>query len=553
MKASAIQKLKRKLAAGQPVFGMWVTLESPSITEMAVAIGLDWIVIDAEHGHLDWKEILEHVRATVRSDTVALVRLAELSAALVKRALDCGADGVLIPWVETADQLRQAVAFAHYPPAGVRGIGGERATAWGQCLVEHVQEANENVLVVPMIESVRAGRNIRELIDVDGVDLFYLGPADYSSSAGFAGQWQGPGVAEQLLEIKDQIRAAGKHCGVIATSDANLLERRAQGFQMLCVGSDAGFLLRGLHNALAAVGRDRKLTTFLAPGPQTESPAPLDRPPAHFRPDRLEVITEPECAPKIEIQPGVIFECLVGDHNGARKLTTGIVAVAPAVQLAYHTHPTSESITLLEGAGVVEVEGRRYTLSPFDNVTVPPGVAHAVENASPERDARFSIAFPTTTPARDFVSADFHRTTMPNTSTGPGNPHLERVTRFALAERCGDGTGATFIDYFNSDLVANIEMSGGYGLFDPGGRLPAHVHDFDESICIVDGHATCVVEGRKYSMTNRATALQPRGRVHYFMNNSDKPMAMLWVYAGPQPERIIVEERNATAEGNPWK
>jgi quercetin dioxygenase-like cupin family protein len=127
------------------------------------------------------------------------------------------------------------------------------------------------------------------------------------------------------------------------------------------------------------------------------------------------------------------------------------------------------------------------------------------------------------------------------------------VTRFALAERCGDGTGATFIDYFNSDLVANIEMSGGYGLFDPGGRLPAHVHDFDESICIVDGHATCVVEGRKYSMTNRATALQPRGRVHYFMNNSDKPMAMLWVYAGPQPERIIVEERNATAEGNPWK
>ena len=76
MKTSAIRKLRQKLAANQPTYGMWVTLESPSISEMASALGLDWIVIDAEHGHLDWKEIVEHQRATVRSDTVALVRVA---------------------------------------------------------------------------------------------------------------------------------------------------------------------------------------------------------------------------------------------------------------------------------------------------------------------------------------------------------------------------------------------------------------------------------------------------------------------------------------------
>src|SRR5947207_8789408 len=154
MKIAAIKALREKLAADLPVYGLWFTLESAGISEMAVALGLDWIVVDAEHGHLDWKEILDHLRAAVRSDTVALVRIAELNGALIKRALDIGADGVVIPWIETAEQLAQAAAFATFPPEGKRGIGAERATAWGECFAQHTQEANEHVLVVPVIESV---------------------------------------------------------------------------------------------------------------------------------------------------------------------------------------------------------------------------------------------------------------------------------------------------------------------------------------------------------------------------------------------------------------
>ena len=101
--------------------------------------------------------------------------------------------------------------------------------------------------------------------------------------------------------------------------------------------------------------------------------------------------------------------------------------------------------------------------------------------------------------------------------------------------------------------MPNIEMSGGYASFQPGGRLPAHIHDFDESICIVEGRATCIVEGRRYSLSECATAIEPRGRVHYFINESSGPMAMIWVYAGPKPERIVVAERCCTVEGNPWK
>jgi 2-keto-3-deoxy-L-rhamnonate aldolase RhmA len=265
MKTAAIKSLREKLAADRAVYGLWVTLESASISEMAVALGLDWVVIDAEHGHLDWKEILEHVRATIRSDTVALVRVAELNGGLIKRALDIGADGVVIPWVETAAQLERAVAYARFPPQGLRGIGAERATGWGECLGQHTKEANDHVLLVPIIETVTAGRNIRELCQVNGADLFFLGPADYSSTAGYCGQWEGPGVAAELLAIKDVIRAGGKTCGIVANTAENLAERRQQGFRMLGIGLDTGLLLRSLHASLALVGQDRRIKPDLIP------------------------------------------------------------------------------------------------------------------------------------------------------------------------------------------------------------------------------------------------------------------------------------------------
>ncbi len=257
MNTLAVRKLRETLAAGNPVLGLWVTLESASVTEMAVGLGLDWVVIDAEHGHLDWKEIVEHLRTAVRSETVALVRVAELDRGLIKRALDIGADGVVVPWMETEDQLRQAVAFARYPPEGCRGLGAERATGWGECLAEHTVEANDHVLVVPIIESIRAVGAVPRMCQVEGVDIVFFGPADFSATAGFRGQWEGPGVARQRLALKDTIREAGKHCGVVATGTANLAERFEQGFRMIALGIDGGLLLRSIHASLAAVGRDR--------------------------------------------------------------------------------------------------------------------------------------------------------------------------------------------------------------------------------------------------------------------------------------------------------
>src|SRR4051794_31244249 len=107
--------LKRKLVAGKVTHGLWVTLESPTITEIAVTLGFDWVVIDAEHGHLDYKDIMEHVRVTRNTDTTPLVRVQEIQQGIIKRVLDVGAAGIIVPQVTSPEEVERAVRFAKYP------------------------------------------------------------------------------------------------------------------------------------------------------------------------------------------------------------------------------------------------------------------------------------------------------------------------------------------------------------------------------------------------------------------------------------------------------
>ena len=536
MKTRALKRFRSKLANNEPVYGLWVTLESASITEMAVALGMDWVVVDAEHGHLDWKEINEHIRAAVRSDTVVLVRLQERSTALTKRALDIGADGVVIPWVSTAEELEEAIRDARYPTEGRRGIGGERATAWGQCVAQHTSEANEHVLVVPIIENIAAIANVPGMCELDGAEVLFFGPNDFSASAGYRGQWEGPGVAEQILQLKDLIRAKGKRCGIMSTGLENLVERREQGFQMLGLGTDSGLLLRAIHQSLQAVDRDRMPAPSLDPKDGRDFRLPLPQPPEDKSPDRDEVITGLGEGETVELEPGITVESLVGNFNTARGLTTGIVTLQPEALLNYHTHPCAESITVLEGEAEISIEGRTYRLGPLDNITIPRWLPHQARNLDSGKPVRLHVALAMSIPERNSVARSFDPFEVPSDSDG--SPGFERVTRFSSADRLlGVGPGAEFIDYFNAALMPGI---GGFARFDPGGRLPDHLHDFDESICITRGDANCLVEGRKYSLNNCATAMVPRGRVHYFINESEHQMDMIWVYAGPMPERIVI-------------
>mgnify|MGYP002623171723 CR=1 FL=1 len=540
MKTAAITGLRRKLAAEEPAYGIWVTLESPSMTEMAVAVGLDYVVIDAEHSDLDWREIANHIRATVRSTTVAIVRLPEHNTGSIKRALDLGADGIAIPGVESAAQLAEIVRDCRYPPEGRRGVGADRATAWGQAFAEHTAEANAHVLVLPILESPPAHANIRELAEVDGVEMFYIGPADYSATSGHLGQWEGPGVADELLQIRDAIRSAGKYVGIIGTSHADLILRREQGFQLLGLGTDAGLTLRAIREALRAAGMDRIPAASLDAGDAKPVAVPLRHIPEQMRTDRRESMTATGDGMAVNLAEGVSCELLAGDFTSARGLSTGIVTLHAGAGLPYHTHPCTESISVLAGTIDAAVEGRVYRLQAGDNIVVPRWLPHSVRNPDPSQKARVHVAFGMSVPVRAEMPHEFGAQQMPDDSCG--RPGTEHVTRLKSATRYAAGPNTEFVDYFNEKLVPGIEMSGGWARFSTGGRLPAHYHDFDESICIIDGAAVCLVGDRRYDLSECATACVPRGLPHYFVNESDASMSMIWVYAGPMPERIVVTD-----------
>lgn len=423
MKTAALKAFRQKLSRDEPVYGLWVTLESASITEMAVALGLDWVVIDIEHGHLDWKDVLEHVRATVRSETVILARIVGLDQGVIKRVLDIGADGVVIPWVETADQIRTALACARYPMEGVRGIGGERATCWGQCLPQHVAEANENVLVIPIIESVQGARNLSQMLQVPGVEMFFFGPSDYSSTAGFAGQWEGPGVAEQILAMKDRIRAAGRHCGVIATGDVNLSERIEQGFRMLAIGLDGGLLIRSLKVSLSAVGREAVFAPSLSPqdvaearryvgdgyGGSSSSAAPQST-----------SSTSPAAPPQapssrstLDWGSGTCFQALLTPSDATKELLTGMLTLPGGARVGYHRHDCPVSLTLLRGQVVADVEGRMHTLQACDSIALPSSTAYALTNRSSTSTAAVHVVLASAHPRGESVDAFYSRRAVP--------------------------------------------------------------------------------------------------------------------------------------------
>ena len=246
---------KAKLSGTEPAFGIWITLESPSITEMAARMGFDWIVIDAEHGYLDLKNVMEHVRVANLSNTPILVRIAEIQEGLIKRIMDIGADGIVVPQVRTVEEVELAVRCAKYPPEGRRGIGAERSTRWGQGIEQCITRANQNSIVVPMMETVEAGESIDAILDVPGIDAMFFGTHDYSASSGYPGTATEPQVIERIMAVQKKILARGVPCGIVAFEKEDIERVKAEGFRMIGLGFDTTLLIQAASQALAAAGR----------------------------------------------------------------------------------------------------------------------------------------------------------------------------------------------------------------------------------------------------------------------------------------------------------
>lgn len=252
---------------------------------------------------------------------------------------------------------------------------------------------------------------------------------------------------------------------------------------------------------------------------------------------RAKAITSGNGPSTVSLADGVDYRPLVSGESGAKGLSTGVATFQRNAKLPAHVHPVSEVIVPLSGKLHVTVEGRRYLLERYDAIHVPAGVVHWVQNDIGESPVSCFVTFASETPARDWVEQNLAIEDRVETDSSCA----EHLTRFESAPVYELSHEALFRDLFASRFGSR-GICGGYGIFQPGASLPCHVHGFDESITIVEGTAVCQVAGREYELANRDTASVPEGRPHRFINRSDQPMAMIWVYAGDEPDRTVLDQ-----------
>jgi len=242
---------KRALKAGKPQIGLWSTLSSSYTVEAVAGAGFDWLLLDSEHSPVDIENLLTQLQAAAPYASHPIVRIPWNDMVNTKRVLDIGAQSLLVPYVQTAEEARSAVASTRYPPAGVRGVAGTtRATRFGR-VKEYAKRAHEEICVLVQVETQSALGSIEAICAVDGVDGVFIGPADLHASMGHAGETANAKVKPLIDDAIRRIRKAGKAPGILTPNEADARHWLECGALFVAVGSDAGILARGA-DALAA-------------------------------------------------------------------------------------------------------------------------------------------------------------------------------------------------------------------------------------------------------------------------------------------------------------
>jgi 2-keto-3-deoxy-L-rhamnonate aldolase RhmA len=245
--------LKNKLAKGEVCLGGWITIGHPAVAEIMVHAGFDWVAIDEEHGTIDFEtgvRVLSVMRGTA---TVPFVRVRNNDELVIRRWLDAGAMGIIVPMINTAAQARAVVQAAKYPPQGRRGFGYCRANRYGAEFDEYVQRANDDIVLIAQIEHIEAVRNIDAVLDVDGIDGIFLGPYDLSGSMGLTGQIAHPDVDAAVETVRQACRRHNKVAGVhvVPVDPADVSRRANDGFTLIAASLDCVMLRYACEKTLA--------------------------------------------------------------------------------------------------------------------------------------------------------------------------------------------------------------------------------------------------------------------------------------------------------------
>jgi 4-hydroxy-2-oxoheptanedioate aldolase len=246
-----VNAFKRALAEGRTQIGLWTSLGTGTAAEILGGAGFDWLLIDTEHSPTELPMVLDQLRALEGTTATPIVRPAWNDPVLFKRLLDLGVQTLLVPYVQSADEARRAVAATRYPPAGMRGIAVvHRANRYGRVKDYHVQ-ANREMCVLIQIETRRALAELEAIAAVDGVDGLFIGPSDLAGDLGYLGNNRHPDAVAVFTEACARARKAGKPIGILAPVEEDARRYLEMGFRYVAVGSDIG-VLRGAVEQLRA-------------------------------------------------------------------------------------------------------------------------------------------------------------------------------------------------------------------------------------------------------------------------------------------------------------
>jgi len=271
-----INHVRRRLEAGEPSIGTWLSLPSPEAAEYLSELPFDWLVVDTEHNAIDIN-ILARMFAAMRPSGIApMVRIPWNSPENVKRVLDAGAWGIVFPMVNSRDEAELAVEAARYHPAGNRSVGGGRhALSFETTGAEYYRNANEQVLVVAQIEHITGVENADEILSVPGIDACFIGPNDLAASMGLglgvSLESDIPEVVSAIKTIRETCKRHGVASGIHTTGGAAVQRRINEGFQFCAMASELRYMVGGMQEDLGAIDWSASDRTAKVGGAEAEA------------------------------------------------------------------------------------------------------------------------------------------------------------------------------------------------------------------------------------------------------------------------------------------